>query len=73
VEKRLSRHAHLNAGASRDRDDRFPDAGECVDVTVSVDVSEADAERPKPGELGAALDGDVVGCDPTREGPAHEL
>jgi len=72
VEKRLSRHAHRNAGAARDCSDRFPNAGERVDVTVSVDVSDADAERPQAGELGAALGGDVVGRDPTCEGAAHE-
>ncbi len=43
-----------------------------MDVTVSVDVSDADAERPKPGELGAAFGGDMLGCDPAREGAAHE-
>jgi len=73
VENRLSRHADgSNAGASRGRDDRFPNAGERVDVTVSVDVSDTDAERPKAGELGAALGGDVVGYDSTGERAAHE-
>jgi len=43
-----------------------------MDVTVSVDVSDADAERLKAGELRAALRGYVVGRDPTREGAAHE-
>jgi len=43
-----------------------------MDVTVSVDVSDADAERPQAGELGAALGGDVVGRDLTCEGAAHE-
>jgi len=74
VENRLPRHADgSNAGASRDRDDRFPNAGECVDVSVSVDVPDVDAERLKPGELRAALGGDMLGRDATHEDAAHEL
>ncbi len=41
-------------------------------MTVSVDVSNVDAERPKPGELRGALGGYIVGRDPTHEGAAHE-
>lgn len=74
MEKRRSRHADgSNAGPSRHRDDRFPDAGERVDVTVSVDVSDTDTQRPEPGELRAALGGDMLGRDATHKGAAHEL
>ena len=74
MENCLSRHADgSNAGTSRRRDDRFPNAGKRVDVTVSVDVSDTDTQRSEPGELRAALGGDMLGRDATHEGAAHEL